>query len=133
MSDSSDFSETIREIEHTPLYGHYHTTVYVPPTESPARIIAKLSDEMKIASERRYSHKSAKLLLLTEISAIIFRFAFKMDMPENGLIVFCGVEKTTDYGLTRPINRTVEPPTPIKEFKIVIGRQFETGIAKTLV
>ena len=130
---STEFDEVIREIDSTPLYGSYHTTVYVPPGESPAYVISKLTDEMRIADTRRFLNRGAKLHLLTEISAIIFRFAFRMEMPENGIIVFCGLEKTTDYGLTKPINRTVEPPTPIKEFKIVVGKKFETETAKALL
>jgi peptide subunit release factor 1 (eRF1) len=130
---SSNFDEVIRTIESTPLYGSYQTTVYVPPGENKEDIILKMSDEMRKFGARKYPYKSEKLNIITEISAIIFRFRFSMSIPQNGMIVFCGLEKTTDYGLTRPINTMIEPPNPVKEFKVVVGKKFETETAKELI
>jgi peptide subunit release factor 1 (eRF1) len=129
---SSNFDEVIRDIESTPLYGSYHTTVYVPPGVKPEAVISKMSEEMKRFDARKYPYKSEKLNIITEISAIIFRFRFVI-IPQNGMVVFCGLEKTTDYGLTKPINTVVEPPHPVKEFKVVVGKKFETETAKALI
>jgi len=130
---SSEFDEVLRQIDSTPLYGVYHTTVYVPPGEKKDTVISKMSDEMRKFCARKYPYKSEKLNIITEISAIIFRFRFSVTIPPNGVVVFCGLEKTTDYGLTRPINTMIEPPNPVKEFKIVVGKKFETETAKGLM
>lgn len=131
--NSIEFDEAIREIDKLPLYGSYHTTVYVPPGAKQEYILSRMSDEMQRFDTRKYPYKSEKLNILTEISAIIFRFRFSVGIPQNGVIVFCGLEKTTDYGLTRPINTMIEPPNPIKEFKVVVGKKFETETARGLI
>lgn len=130
---STEFDEVLKRIESTPLYGQYHTTVYVPPGEKKEDVISRMSEEMRKFDARKYPYKSEKLNIITEISAIIFRVRFSMSMPQNGMIIFCGLEKTTDYGLTRPINTVVEPPTPVKQFKVVVGKKFETETAKELI
>lgn len=137
MTQSENFRETLIEIDRKRLHGMFHTTIYVPPKEPITRVLSVLSEEMKKAHWKRHSiaknYKSHLINLETEISAMIFKFQFHMDVPQNGLIVFCGFEKTTDYGLNRPINIAVEPPQPVKEFKLIIGEHFDTEQAKRLV
>ena len=132
---TGDFEEVLIELERKPLSGSYHTTVYIPPGEPHEKLLAALTGEMHKTEERRYEYppKNSKLKLQAEISAIIFRFHLRGDIPENGMVIFCGIEKTTDYGLTRQINIAIEPPTPVKEFKFVVGKKFETVTAKSLV
>lgn len=135
MTEEGDFIEVLTEIERKPLSGAYHTTVYIPSTEPRDHLLLTLAGEMRKTEGRRYEYpyKNSKLHLQTEISAIIFRFYMRGDIPENGVIVFCGIEKTTDYGLTKPVNIVVEPPSPIKEFKFIVGKRFETETAKSLI
>lgn len=137
MTQSENFRETLIEIERKRLHGCFHTTIYVPPKEPITHVLSALSDEMKKANWKRHSvarnFKAQLISLETEISAMIFKFQFHMSMPENGVIVFCGFEKTTDYGLNRPINITVEPPQPVKEFKLIIGEHFDMEQAKMLI
>ena len=122
----SEITEILSELDSMSLFGTYHTSAYLPAEETRESILEKLNNEIHNVMIMRitYPLKTNRRHILDEVESVVNFFNHIMER-ENGVVIFCGLRKTTDYGLYVPIIKRINLPKPIK-YQFHIGKRFVT-------
>jgi peptide chain release factor subunit 1 len=105
-------------------------SLYVPESKRISDVVGRLKDE--ITGSGNIKSKQTRSNVQKALTSIISRLSNYKDIPQNGLIIFCG-DIITRGDKTEFEYYCLSPPSPVKSFGYKCNSIFEIGEADALV
>jgi len=118
-----DFKKAMQEIVDLRGRGTELISVYVPSSRQISDVQSYLRNEYSQSSNIK--SKSTRKNVMGAIESIMSRLKTYRNVPENGLVLFCG-EIPTSGDQTRMVQYVLEPPEPIGTFLYRCDSTFYT-------
>ena len=103
--------------------------MYVPTSKRISDVTGRLRDE--IAGSANIKSKQTRTNVQRALSSIVARLQQFKEVPENGLIIYCG-EIITRGDKTEFEYHSITPPSPVKSFSYTCNSKFEIEDAQDL-